>query len=351
MAKFTVPKVDGLNKRLIESVSATVTQLEKSQVDTFIENVDWILCGPPHWRGSEEFQVYERCFYPEKFWPLFEKALSILCEHNVDSPRQFWILQRQLTPEILAELQIGKLKGPQARFVYLQLLSFFASFNSNDSEFRWWYEKGRVLPRTLEMLMDPSWIPYTHFEEVKRKLELLSTNTERLKLAITEKTRAEQNRLEFLYVGDGHSAEYISTVLMQLQLEIESLREIIELDSRLSSDESNEKVVKESEVEIPVGKPKLTVDQFIMLMFAIGGERLFALVREEVATGLSSLTGNSVTEFIKRFSWVLPTDKEGIKKFNNQTDTYNKDVIKVCGILEKMGMNEEANKLKENSNF
>lgn len=103
-----------------------------------------------------------------------------------------------------------------------------------------------------------------------------------------------------------------------------------------------------TEGEELISKPLLTVDQFIMLMYAIGGSRLKGLDKKRVAVGLSALTGNVVSQFINRFSQVLSND-DGIKKFTINPDAYNKDVEKVCSILTEMGLTDEVSKLKENS--
>lgn len=97
-----------------------------------------------------------------------------------------------------------------------------------------------------------------------------------------------------------------------------------------------------------IGKPRLTVDQFIMVMFAIGGSRLKGLDKKKVAEGLSALTGDSVDHIANRFGQVLPKD-DGIQKFNSKPDVYNRDVEKVCHILTTMGLTDEASKLKQSS--
>lgn len=131
------------------------------------------------------------------------------------------------------------------------------------------------------------------------------------------------------------------------RLEIAKYERLLELEGKQTSTQAP----RPGEREEHIGKPCLTIDQFIMLMFAIGGSRLKGLDKNKVAQGLSSLTGNSVKGFIKGFSRVLPTDNYGIKKFTNNTDAYNKDVERVCNILTEMGLTDEVNKLKENSNL
>lgn len=96
-------------------------------------------------------------------------------------------------------------------------------------------------------------------------------------------------------------------------------------------------------------KRGLTADRAIMLLYAIGGSRLKGLVYQDVAIALSYLTGIKEGEFVKRFSHVLPNEERGIKKFNNQTDAYNKDVKVVSRILSEMGLGNEAEKLRSDS--
>ncbi|MBK9173224.1 MAG: hypothetical protein IPM28_09500 [Chloracidobacterium sp.] len=96
-------------------------------------------------------------------------------------------------------------------------------------------------------------------------------------------------------------------------------------------------------------KRGLTIDRAIMLLYAIGGSRLKGLVYKDVAIALSYLTGFKEGEFVKRFSHVLPNEEKGIKKFNNQTDAYNKDVKVVTRILSEMGLGNEAEKLRSDS--
>lgn len=103
-----------------------------------------------------------------------------------------------------------------------------------------------------------------------------------------------------------------------------------------------------AEGEERINKPLLTVDQFIMLIFAIGGSRLKGLDKKKVANGLSALTGNATTSFVNRFAEILSNDA-GVKKFTTKPDIYNNDVEKVCRILENMGLTDEVQKLKSTS--
>lgn len=96
-------------------------------------------------------------------------------------------------------------------------------------------------------------------------------------------------------------------------------------------------------------KRGLTTDRAIMLLYAIGGSRIKGLEKTNVAKALAYLTGIKESEFVKKFSHVLPHEEKGIKKLNNQTVAYNKDVEIVSRILSEMGLGNEAEKLRSDS--
>ena len=145
---------------------------------------------------------------------------------------------------------------------------------------------------------------------------------------------------------------YYKSVLEQIKARIEDELAIekARVQNLQATMLTNRQEVKAAAIEgeEAIGKPQLTIDQFIMLMFAIGGSRLKGLDRKMIAEGLSALTGNASSGYKNHFSQVLEGE-EGIKKFNTRPELYNRDVTKVCDILTKMGLTDEVTKLKANS--
>lgn len=205
--------------------------------------------------------------------------------------------------------------------------------------------------RNLYALLSPP-PEASDFHYLKRELQLLPNNRARLAFVLREKASYEQafgasepqvreNRI----VDIGYTEK--------CRIEIEKLERLVALGLEGEGSTTHSQADSHSDtrdyVDDIIRKPRLTVDQFIMLMFAIGGRRIRALDKNDVAEGLSALTGYSVNSFVKKFSEVLPDSNGGIKKWLSKPTAYNKDVRAVANILDTMGLSDEAEKLRENS--
>lgn len=273
--------------KLILDATSDYLKIDKAELEDFIDYVQWILETDEYdWEREHEhgIGIYVNCFDPTDFWPLFADSLS-------------WVLQQQAdSPSKLHTLNFGlqALEKRQIRFLYLQLLRFLSEFK-HDPELEWWYKRGKEFPRTLEMLIDPYWMPYTQFSEIKDKLELLSDNTDRLKLALAEKSSVEQDLAEVRQSEDQDSIDYLylSTVLQQCRIEVDCLREIIELDTQTNQ--------KEATSEYEPSKRGLTQSLAMLLL-----DELFPKLKTASNTAkaefLSLLTGWSSESLRQKWS-------------------------------------------------
>lgn len=186
----------------------------------------------------------------------------------------------------------------------------------------------------------------TVFSNLLERVNDLPDPISKIRLLIEEKAKFNRNRPHDLEYEQPGAVSFIG----KCDIEIRKYKELLELevahmkkpiyaigtDAKAGSKESEEYI----------GKPKLTVDQWIMLIYAIGGSRIKGLDKNKVAIGLSALTGFTDGEFIKKQSNVLPDETGEIKKLSNHPSTYKKDVKAVCEILAKMGLPDEVKKLE-----